>query len=50
MTQATMQELQGTLNSLKLICMVIQFLAVAFIGGSMVYVATEICKEIKKRL
>ena len=50
MTQATMQELQATLNSLKLTCIVIQFLAVAFISGSIAYFVTEIYKGIKKRL
>ena len=50
MTQATMQELQGTLNTLKWTCAVIKILAVAFIGGSLGYFATEIYKGIKKRL
>lgn len=50
MTQATTQELQATLTHLKLTCLIVEFVAVAFIGGSIGYFIVEAYKGIKKRL
>ena len=50
MTPETMQELQATLTHLKLTCLAVQFVAVAFIGGSIAYLIKEATKAIIKRL